>query len=181
MSREEPLDLRGGGIFRPAYHELNKCSAALREKSRALEERDTARRNWVNGISHDIRTPLAVIMGNAEAIASADAVPEPAAESAERIVLQAGRAGRLGDDLNLISTLESDMHPQRRKPARLCPIIRAAVTDVINSSFAKGQEIRPELRDEAAVILCDSELYRPCGVNIISKQCSITARAAPWR
>ena len=63
LSREEPLDLRGGGIFRPAYQELNKCSAALREKSRALEERDTARRNWVNGISHDIRTPMTSMLG----------------------------------------------------------------------------------------------------------------------
>ena len=168
LSREEPLDLRGGGIFRPAYQELNKCSAALREKSRALEERDTARRNWVNGISHDIRTPLAVIMGNAEAIAADDTTPEPAAESAERIILQAGRAGRLVDDLNLISTLESDMQPQRRKPARLCPIIRAAVTDVINSSFAEGREIRPELHDESAVILCDSELIARAVFNLIS-------------
>ena len=168
LSREEPLDLRGGGIFRPAYQELNKCSAALREKSRALEERDTARRNWVNGISHDIRTPLAVIMGNAEAIAADDTTPEPAAESAERIILQAGRAGRLVDDLNLISTLESDMQPQRRKPARLCPIIRAAVTDVLNSGLAEGREIRPELRDEAAVILCDSELIARAVFNLIS-------------
>ena len=167
LSREEPLELRGGGIFRPAYQELNKCSAALREKSRALEERDTARRNWVNGISHDIRTPLAVIMGNAEAIA-ADAASEPAVESAERIILQAGRAGRLVDDLNLISTLESDMQPQRMKPARLCPIIRAAVTDVINSGLAEGREIRPELRDEPAVILCDRELITRAVFNLIS-------------
>lgn len=168
LSREEPLELRGGGIFRPAYQELNKCSAALREKSRALEERDTARRNWVNGISHDIRTPLAVIMGNAEAIAAANAIPEQALESAGRIILQAGRAGRLVDDLNLISTLDSDMQPQRRKPARLCPIIRAAVTDVINSGLAEGREIQPELRDESAVILCDSELIARAVFNLIS-------------
>lgn len=36
LSREELLDLRGGGIFRPAYQELNKCSAALREKAAHL-------------------------------------------------------------------------------------------------------------------------------------------------
>ena len=103
-------------------------------------------------------------MGNAEAIAADDTTPEHAAESAERIILQAGRAGRLVDDLNLISTLESDMQPQRRKPARLCPIIRAAVTDVLNSGLAEGREIRPELRDEAAVILCDSELIARAGL-----------------
>ena len=43
---------------------------------KALLERDSARANWIAGTSHDIRTPLSVVMGYSEEIASSNEVPE---------------------------------------------------------------------------------------------------------
>ena len=45
-------------------------------KNAILSERDKARINWIAGISHDIRTPLAIIMGNAEELENSPELTE---------------------------------------------------------------------------------------------------------
>ena len=50
-------------------------------------------------------------------------------------------ADTLGEDLNLISSLEYDMQPTDRKPVRLCPLIRETVSDILNSGLAAAHEV----------------------------------------
>ena len=43
----------------------------------AQQVRDAARSNWINGISHDIRTPLSMVMGYANQLEEDPALPPP--------------------------------------------------------------------------------------------------------
>ena len=43
--------------------ELSEINAKLNHVSKTLKRRDTARANWISGISHDIRTPLSMVLG----------------------------------------------------------------------------------------------------------------------
>ena len=45
--------------------ELAEISAEVNRTARLLQDKDTARAQWISGISHDIRTPLSVILGYA--------------------------------------------------------------------------------------------------------------------
>lgn len=44
---------------------INKTSELLQSQSYRFRKKETARANWIAGISHDIRTPLSMVMGYA--------------------------------------------------------------------------------------------------------------------
>ena len=48
---------------------MNKTSEILQAKNRDLRKKETARANWIAGVSHDIRTPLSMVMGYAAQLA----------------------------------------------------------------------------------------------------------------
>lgn len=43
--------------------ELAEINAKLNKVAKTLQRRDKARANWISGISHDIRTPLSMVLG----------------------------------------------------------------------------------------------------------------------
>ena len=167
LSREEEVSLPETGLTAQTARAINRCSAALAQKNAALARRDEARQNWVNGISHDIRTPLAVIMGKAEAIQAGD-VPAPCRQAAEVIMEQSQKVKRLVADLNLMSSLESETPPGRRRPVKVCPLIRAVVSEILNGSLPQGFTVELRLEEERSVILCDEALIHRALFNLIS-------------
>jgi K+-sensing histidine kinase KdpD len=147
---------------------LNRCSATLQRKNAALSKRDDARLNWVNGISHDILTPLAVIMGKAEAIQSDVESSKQCQSMAAVIIAQTQKVKALVADLNLMSSLENDMQPSRLNVVKLCPLIRSVAAELINSGLPDGFELDLQLRDESTRISCDESLIRRALFNLLS-------------
>lgn len=168
LSLEHPVHLPETGLTAQVARAINQCSAALERKNAALAIRDEARQNWVNGISHDIRTPLAVIMGKAEAIQSSDSIPDECRENAALIMAQSQKVKQLVADLNLISALENDMQPSRREPVKVCPLIRSVVTDILNGTPVELHSLELDLRDEKSVISADHTLMYRALFNLIS-------------
>ena len=78
-----------------------------------LEKRDTARTEWISGVSHDIRTPLSMVMGYADNLENDAALPEEARKQAGIIKEQSLKIKTLIEDLNLTSKLEYQMQPLR--------------------------------------------------------------------
>lgn len=175
LGREEAVELPERGLTASVAAAINRCSQALRRKDRALAERDKARINWVNGISHDIRTPLAVIMGQSELLLSSS--DGDTRRAGELIASQSLKVKHLVEDLDLMSSLENDMQPQRKAPLRLCPTIRQAASDAINSCSDPGYQVELELLSPAACILGDQALLQRAFFNLISN--SFSHNAAP--
>ncbi len=111
-----------------AFPEL--CAALNRAGYRAAE-RERTREDWVRGISHDIRTPLALALGYAGELEEDPSLPPAAREQAGIIRRQAERLRRLVEDLGLISKLEAHMRPLR--PEKLSPaeLARRAAVDFL--------------------------------------------------
>lgn len=98
------IQLKEKGTFSEIATQLNKTSDLL--KTRAI-----AQENWIAGISHDIRTPLSVILGYAEKIEVNSLLPKDVQEKASLIKFQGIRLRDLVNDLNLITRLEDESHP----------------------------------------------------------------------
>lgn len=111
---------------------INKTSEMLQEQGRRLRKRDRARANWIAGISHDIRTPLSMVMGYAGQLESAESLSEDEQRKAGIIVKQSGRIRDLINDLNLASKLEYDMQPVKLSNENLIAIARQVAVDFIN-------------------------------------------------
>ena len=50
--------------------DLREIGDQITEASGIIEQKDAARANWIRGVSHDIRTPLSMILGYADALAA---------------------------------------------------------------------------------------------------------------
>lgn len=168
LRREKSVNLNEKGIFKELAKNINDTSRAIERKNAALAVRNNARLNWISGISHDIRTPLALVMGNSEALENDKALSDINRKKAKTITAQSIKIKKLIEDLNLISSLEYDMQPKKRNPVRLCPLIRETVSGIVNSGLSAKCEIELDLQDEKATVSADEFLLERAVFNIIN-------------
>ncbi len=168
LRQEKDVRLKEKGIFREISRSINNTAIAIERKNLALSQRDNARSNWISGISHDIRTPLSLIMGYSEALSESGELSEKNKNKAETITAQSIKIKKLIEDLNLISSLEYDMQPSKKSNVRLCPLIRQIVTDIMNSGLSDNFETELNLQDEKAFVSADESLLERAIFNLIN-------------
>lgn len=141
LSEQQPIRLKEKGMTEMLARQLNKTSDILMEQKERLEKRDDARTTWISSVSHDIRTPLSLIMGHASALKTDASLTDEQRRQAALIELQSLQIKHLIEDLNLTSKLEYDMQPLR--PAEFSParLLRQIVSDFYNQGLEKGHTI----------------------------------------
>lgn len=168
----------GKPVSLPITGELSEIADSVRKASRILSRQSEARANWIAGVSHDIRTPLSMILGYAAQIAK---IPE-AREQARRIEAQSLKIKELVQDLNLVSRLEYDAQPLQTEPVRLSKLIRTYGADLLNAGIPDGFSLELEIPPEAEnrMLECDPWLLTRAVGNLVqnsirhnSQGCSI--------
>lgn len=133
LRREEEVILPAKGIFKEPFSNITKTSQTLARKNAQLATRDRARSNWISGISHDIRTPLSMVVGYGGQLAEDPSLSAENRNYASIITAQGLRIKKLIEDLNLISSLEYEMQPVNRQPLQIAVLLRSTVSEVLNS------------------------------------------------
>ena len=87
----------------------------MQNQREQLRNKDTARANWIAGVSHDIRTPLSMIMGYASQLKTSSDLSDEMEKKLSVILKQSERIKNLINDLNLASKLEYNMQPFEKK------------------------------------------------------------------
>jgi signal transduction histidine kinase len=85
--------------------ELGELAAAFNKMSSELARSTNARKQMTADIAHELRTPLSLILGHAEAVH--DGVLPPTRENFELIREEAARLGHLVDDLRILSLADA--------------------------------------------------------------------------
>ena len=136
----------------------------------ALARRDNARTQWIAGVSHDVRTPLALIMGWAEQMEQDAEMPAASRQKATGIRTQCEKLRTLIDDLNLTSKLEYGAQPLRRKSLRAGPLFRALVAQFCENAQEKKCEIVLEQSEqsEQAMLCVDRALLERLLENLLN-------------
>ncbi len=166
LKQEKPVHMSENGIFKEVAKNINTTSVSIERKNQIIKQRDTARSNWISGVSHDIRTPLSVILGYSEELFSETDGENK--EKAKIITEQTLKIKKLIEDLNLVSSLEYDMQPNRKKEIKICTLIRNIVTDILNSGLSDKYSIELNLNCENAVIMGDEPLLERALFNLIN-------------
>ncbi|MBH8609302.1 HAMP domain-containing sensor histidine kinase [Thermoactinomyces sp. CICC 10521] len=158
LAKEQMVQLDSKGIFGDLARSINSASAKLQNKTAALKARDEARSNWIAGISHDIRTPLSIILGYASEMEDNSDLPKDQRHLAGIIRRQGEKLRSLVSDLNLVSMLEYEMQPLHLKPIRLSVLARQVATDFLNNGLDDRYNIDLKLTVEAVQIIGDEKL-----------------------
>jgi len=172
LRREEAVALPAKGIFKEPFSNINKASQALARKNSLLSARDKARSNWISGISHDIRTPLSMVVGYGEQLAEDPELSEENQKYAAIITAQGLKIKKLIEDLNLISSLEYEMQPLRKKPLPICALLRSVASEVLNQDLPENYGISLALNCEKAVVPADESLLARAFYNLLQNSIS---------
>ena len=140
--------------------DLSEIARSVNKASSILNRQNEARANWISGVSHDIRTPLSMIMGYAGRIAENETASKTIREQAEIVRKQSIKIKELVQDLNLVSQLEYEMQPLHKEVVRLCKGLRSYVADLLNTGIADSYNIGIEIAPDAenAMLECDARL-----------------------
>ena len=172
--------------------ELAEIADSVQLAAQVLGRQNQARANWISGVSHDIRTPLSMIMGYSGRIVSDDTTSENIRQEAEIIRVQSAKIKDLVQDLNLVSQLEYEMQPFHKEPVRLAKLLRSYAANLLNAGVNSEYSVEVEIASDAetAVVECDARLilravgnlvqnsiqHNPQGCNIsLSLTCSETS------
>lgn len=81
--------------------ELGELAQNFNQLARTLARNEQLKRQWIVDISHELRTPIAIIGGEVEAIL--DGIRQPTQERMEALHTEIGALGKLVDDLHQLS------------------------------------------------------------------------------
>ena len=149
LAQGQTVRLSTDGFAGELAEKLNRTGAQLQAKNEMLSRRDNARTQWIAGVSHDVRTPLALILGWAEQLEQDALLPDSSRQKATGIRTQCEKLRTLIDDLNLTSKLEYGAQPLRRKDLRAGPLFRQLVAQFCESPLAERCEIILEQEEPA--------------------------------
>lgn len=169
LSIGEPVHIPEKGLLSDISANINRTSNILQEQRQQLKKKETARANWIAGVSHDIRTPLSMVMGYAGQLKDDENLTSEERQKAEVIVRQSKRIQNLINDLNLASKLEYNMQPINTAKQNLIAIVRQVVVDFINMDIEDKYPIEWET-DEALTICpvnADKDLLKRAISNLI--------------
>lgn len=149
--------------------ELAQINADLNRAAEYLMKKEDVRAEWIRGISHDIRTPLSVIMGYAGGTEEDARVSEDVREQAAIICRQSERIKSLVDDLNLTAKLEYSCQPLRRHLVRAAEVARKSVSEVLNAGLGAQYELEFQQiwQGESLLIEGDEALFARMLSNLI--------------
>lgn len=174
LPTEEAVFIREKGVLSELAASINKTSRILQTQSRQLRKKENARANWIAGVSHDIRTPLSMVMGYAGQLEGDNRIPDDGRQKARVIIKQSERIKNLVNDLNLASKLEYNMQPIHLKKENLVAIVRQVVVDFINMDIDGRHPIEWETEESltACPINVDRELIKRAVSNLMQNSIS---------
>lgn len=151
------------------HGELYELAESVNKASLILSRQNEARANWISGVSHDIRTPLSMIMGYADRISSDSTASSKIREQAGIVRQQSIKIKELVQDLNLVSQLEYEMQPLNKQSTRLSKLIRSYVAELLNTDISEKYMIEVDILSdtENVMIDCDARLLTRAINNIV--------------
>lgn len=179
LANGQTVTLSTRGFTGELAETLNQTSRQLQTRNEIIARRDTARTNWIAGVSHDIRTPLALILGWAEQLARDAALPAPARQKADDIRAQSEKIRSLIEDLNLTSKLQYGAQPLRCQPVTSGPFLRELAAQFCESPLAGSAafELYQTPEAERSILNLDKALLTRAVENLLGN--SVRHNPAP--
>ncbi|HIR42454.1 MAG TPA: HAMP domain-containing histidine kinase [Candidatus Aphodovivens avicola] len=161
---------RGGRAQLDLKGDLAPIADQINETSDILEHKDRAREQWIRGVSHDIRTPLSLIIAKAEGIAADEEAVDATRSEARAIRTQGLKIKDLVADLNAASQLSFSERPLDLERVHLAKLLRSIAASYLNSGLDAAHPLDFDLDDACsdAVVLGDERMLTRLVENLLA-------------
>jgi two-component system, OmpR family, sensor histidine kinase BaeS len=159
---------RVGQIKAPG--ELRELAAAFDNMADTLDYEDKIRRDLVASVTHELRTPVAVLQAGHEALL--DGITEPSPEELGSLRDEVLRLARMVDDLQTLAAADAAVLQLTRARDDLAGIASAAA-DSLARRF-EAAEVRLERRLGAAPVLADRRWLHQVATNLLGNALKFT-------
>ncbi|MEJ2202351.1 MAG: ATP-binding protein [Desulfuromonadaceae bacterium] len=161
--------------FRPLFQEIHRAHRAFQEEQHKLTKANRELEEFVSTVSHDLRSPLAVMIGYAEFLQEnyGDKLDEQALGCLDEIATQGGRMVTLLEDLLTVARAGYVERPQH--PVSLNRVVESVLLELSGPMAEQGVTVKtdslptlsvPEsLLAEILKNLLGNALHYACDVN----------------
>lgn len=142
---------------------LKDLKVSLNILSNRLKKREEERKDWISGISHDIRTPLSVIATSSELIKTKDIT------YINRIKTNVIKIRELVEDLNLNNKLDYGNLNKENTRKNFTNIIRDSIVNFINENELEDRDLSINISEDCENIMVslDSSLITRAISNLL--------------
>jgi len=146
--------------------EIGELGTAFNEMAAALAQQERLRRNLLADIAHELRTPLAVIRGDLEALL--DGIYEPTPDALASLQEESLLLSRLVDDLQALALAEAGQLQLERQPFHLGGLLQGIVSSYDLQATSKDQSLTLDLPDGPLLVNADALRVRQIVANLVS-------------
>lgn len=143
------------------HDELAQLAGDFNKLAETLAATRRARQQWIADIAHELRTPLAVLRGEIEALQ--DGVRPVGPASLGSLAQEIGQLGRLVDDLHLLSLSDLGALNYYKEPVDIGELIREAVHAQSRALEERGLKLDMRVQSGATVLADATRLAQVFG------------------
>jgi two-component system, OmpR family, sensor histidine kinase BaeS len=153
--------------------ELGQLARDFNAMALTLEKHEKERRQWVADISHELRTPVAVLQGEIEALL--DGIHSITPETIRSLHTETLRLKRLVEDLYQISLSDLGALTYRKENLDLANVLRDSIESYHAEFDRKGIALKENIaKDTKAICFADKERLRQLFVNLLENSLRYT-------
>ncbi|MGB3966892.1 MAG: ATP-binding protein, partial [Planctomycetota bacterium] len=146
----------------------------LDDQSR-LRRLESLRRDFVANVSHELKTPLAAILGFVETVRHEPEMPAPTRiRFLDRIAVQAERLATLVSDLLTLSRLDNEAEVPADEPCDFGAVLRDSVRDLLPIAEGRNVQLGASLPGPPVPVVADPEALRQVASNLIDNAIKYT-------
>lgn len=152
--------------------ELGQLAHSFNQMAVKLEQVELMRRQLIGDVSHELRTPLTAIKGSMEGLI--DGILPANEETYLQIHQEAGRLGRLVDDLQELSRVEAGAYSMEVRPGELFPLVETVIKRLSTQFKEKGINLTSNLPADLPRFLGDGDRVIQILTNLLDNALSHT-------
>ncbi len=152
--------------------ELGQLARDFNKLSSTLHANQTAQQRWISDISHELRTPVAVLEGEIYAIL--DGLRKPDTKEMESLAAEVKRLGRLISDLHQLSKSDAGDLSYRMEPLEVRKVLEQARQTFDRRMQEADLACELQLDQENALIFGDESRLIQLFSNLLENSCRYT-------
>lgn len=147
-----------------SHDELGLLAQDINHLAQTLEDNEQARRQWIADISHELRTPIAVMRGEIEAMQ--DGIRPLNEQSLHSLHQENTRLQQLVEDLYQLALSDLGALSYRKQTIDLRDVVEDVANNFALSMEKQGLECDVCLPNKACLVLADENRLVQCLVNL---------------